>query len=444
MLYSRLVPNDNAASTGVARRNFRLGALNGLFFSVADRLMDPTLVLVAFVSHLTVSPLWLGLIVPLTDGGWFLPQFFVSGFLQRYRQKLRLYQQVAYVRVVVWLALVAAVFLVRQPGWLLAAFFACYGLHSLASGLSGLSFLEVVGKTIAPRRRGEFFAWRLMLGGVAGLGGSALVRWLVDDAGPLAFPLNFAVLFAAAMAMAVIGVFAFFGIVEAPDAALPPRTSLPGQMRRAVGLVRTDSNYQRFLLLRIMLMVASSATPFFAVYVQRQLGGPLSMVGVYLAVYTAANLLAHVGFGRYSSRAGNRRTMVAAAVAGLAMIGLVLALALAATPLGLSGQAAAWCLLPVFALLGMRESGIGVASHSLLLDIAPPAERSLYLGFTNTLLGVVIVATALSGVVVQVFGFLALFVVALAAHVLALLAAVQMRDVHEPVAAEPMAVAGDG
>jgi hypothetical protein len=77
--------------------------------------------------------------------------------------------------------------------------------------------------------------------------------------------------------------------------------------------------------------------------------------------------------------------------------------------------------VPVFVLVGVRNSGTGISWNSLLLEIAPPAQRSLYVGFTNTLLGVVLLLTGLSGVIVETMGFLALFVFALAAHAAALL-----------------------
>src|SRR5688572_1399391 len=155
MLYSRPVTVD--FETRASARNFRLGVLNGLWFTVADRLMDPTLVLAAFVSVLTPSPLWLGLIIPITEGGWFLPQLLMSGYLQSQPLKIVLYRQVALVRVGLWTLMAAAPFLLPDPRWLLPAFLITYTLTCLSSGISGLSFMEIVGKTIPPRRRGVFF-----------------------------------------------------------------------------------------------------------------------------------------------------------------------------------------------------------------------------------------------------------------------------------------------
>ncbi len=426
MLYSRPVTVD--FETRESARNFRLGVLNGVWFTVADRLMDPTLVLAAFVSVLTPSPLWLGLIIPITEGGWFLPQLVMSGYLQSQPLKLTLYRKVAAVRIGLWALMAAAPFVLTDPRWLLPAFMVTYTLTCLSSGISGLSFMEIVGKTIHPRRRGVFFAWRLAAGAVAGLLGTLLVRYLVDERGPLGFPYSFGVLFAAALAVGLLGLAAFARVSEPADTILQPRASPLAQTQRALRHVRADDNFRRYLLVRVLLVVAGVAPPFYAVYVQQRLGGSLAMVGVYLAVYTTANFLAHVVFGRFSTRLGNRLTLVASTWAGLLMTAGVLALAFAAGPLRLAGAAASLWLIPIFVLYGVRESGIGVASHSLLLDIAPPADRSLYVGFTNTLMGIVLLATGVSGLIVAGLGYSALFIITAAAHVLALFAAARMRE----------------
>jgi MFS family permease len=224
-----------------------------------------------------------------------------------------------------------------------------------------------------------------------------------------------------------LGLLAFGLIAEPEEADLPPPASFGQQFRRSLAIFKRDGNFRHFLYLRMALMIAGSATPFLAVYVQKNLGGSVGMVGVYLATYSAANLIANVLFGRYSARLGNRNTLTLATVAGLAMTTLALALILLAAPLGLSGLAASLWLLPVFILSAVRESGLGVAAQSLLLDLAPREDRTIYLGFTNSLLGVVFFATGLSGVVVNLFGYPALLIVTILAHLVGLNSALRMK-----------------
>jgi hypothetical protein len=393
---------------------------NGVFVTLADTLMDPTLVLVAFVSTLTGSPILIGLVAPLRDAVWFLPQLALSGWLQSRPRRLDVYGWTVYARVLLLGAVAVAVYLIREPLALLIAFFVLFGAYALASGVSGLPFLEVVTKTIPPQQRAQFFAWRLFLGGILSLGAAALVRWVLDEQAGLPFPDAYVLLFSLSLVAYALGWIAFMRIAEPADPVLRPRASALDQLRRAGGLVLADPAYRVFLLMRLAFIVAGAVIPFVAVHTQTRLGGSRAMIGVYLSAFTLALLVANALFGRFAERLGNRRILIGSAGAGLMMMLAVVALlvAAAAGPL-----APAWVdlwLVPVFALSGVREAGLAVAGMPFLMDVAKAEDRTLYLGFTNTLLGAATLITGLSGVFVQLAGFESLLGVSVAAFGVAL------------------------
>ncbi|MBI4769785.1 MAG: hypothetical protein HY784_05050 [Chloroflexi bacterium] len=413
--------------TPTQSRNFRLGVLNGALFNLAEALMDPTLVLVAFVSALTSSPVLIGLIVPLRNAGWFLPQLYVSTFLQGWQYKKPLYAGMAVVRALAWGGLAVSMALVRNSTALLALFIGLFAINSLASGFAGLSFMSVVAKTIPADRRTDFFAWRLTGGGALAIGAGFVVRAMLAADAPLSFPQNYLLLFALAFAFSVGGLLAYNRTEEPPDVEVPPGATFRSQLRRARRVLATDLTYQAFLKMRMALMLAGVATPFFVVWARESFGLPPSWVGVYLAIVTAAGLLANLLFSRLSRRVSNQALFNLAALAGLVMALLVLALAALGLLRPLSARLGGLWLAPVFVLSGVREAGIGVTANSLLLDLAPAWRRPLYVGLTHTVLGLILLATAAGGLVVALSGPVALFVMALLANVLALWYARQMK-----------------
>lgn len=412
----------------IEKRNFVKGVLNGVIFTLAETLIDPTLVLVAFVSHLTTSPILIGLVAPLRDAGWYFPQLWVSGYIQNQPKKLILYRRVAVIRVIAWAAMAGAAWWFTEANWLLIAFFVTFGTYSLASGFSGIAFMEVVGKTIPPHRRVVFFAWRLFLGGLVGLGGAELVRQALSPQSPLAFPQNFGLLFAVGCVFAALGLWVYQLIDEPPDTDIAPRASFQTQLRRAFTMTQHNRLYRRFLLMRMCLILAGAATPFFAVYVQTRLQGDLTMLGPYLATFTAASMLANIFFGRFSLFLGNRGILLITAVLGVLMMLAVLALMVWAAFFPISGWAASVWLIPVFFLSGVRQAGLEVAGQPALLEIAPVAERSLYLGFTHSILGVTQLATGLSGLIVASLGFGTLAVLCLMGYGIALWLAFRLQN----------------
>ncbi len=410
-----------------ARRNFRLGVVNGLFFVLGETLIEPTLVIAAFVNAITHSALWVGFAAATLEYAWFLPQFWVSGYLQSQPRKMPFYKLSAVIRAAAWVTLTLAIFFIHERSWLAVVFLLALSVAALGGGLSGLSFLEIVGKTIPPAERGQFFAWRLTIAGIVGVGASVVVQRLLSNTSPVSFPNNYGALFLLATLLFFCGWWAFFRVNEPPDSAVLPRASLSQQLRRAFQIIRTDSRYRHFFALRSALIIGGAAVPFYAIYSQQTWGGAPAMIGVYLAAFKAANLLGNIYLGRVSARWGYHRLMQVAAVTGLLMSLMVGGLVWGAAAQQLPGWIAAWGLAPVFVVNGIRESGIGVAGQSLLLEIAPQTDRSLYLGFTNTFLGLIVLAASFSGAVVEYLGFPSLLVITLIAGGAALNSALRLR-----------------
>ena len=409
------------------RHNFRLGSINGILYTFADSILDPTLVLVAFLSNLTQSPILLGLIVPIRQAAWSLPQLWVSGYIQNMPRKMVAYRQMAWIRIAWWGILALSINLIQDPTWLLITFFVSFTISSLANGVGGLPFLEVIGKTIPPNRRGEMYAWRLGVGGALGIGGSVFVRWILSANSPFQYPRNYGILAIIFFGVASVSLVIFNRAVEYPDQHLQPRRNFWAQIKRGITILGREKNYRNLMIALSLLTISSAAIPFYAIFVQQELGGSKDWVGIYLAVIMATNMISNIVFGR-QSRNSNQIVLIGAAIAGLLMSLLVFLLVVLAKPLHLTPLAASIWLLPVFILNGIRGTGIGVSSNSLLLNIVPDAERSLMIGFSQTVVGAVMLATGLIGVVVNSLGYPFVMGLTLATHLMGLWSATKIRE----------------
>ncbi|GAP14914.1 major facilitator superfamily [Longilinea arvoryzae] len=419
---------DRANSERVIKRNFLLAVINGVFYIFAEALIDPTLVLVGFVSQLTQNPILMGLVLPIRDAFWALPQLWVSGFLQNRPLKIRAYRETSIVRISAWCMLALSMNLNLGRNWMLIAFFISFSIASLASGFGSLPFLEVVSKTIPPQRRGELFAWRFGVSGLLGIGGSFLVRWLVSDRGPFQFPHNYGTLAFAYFVLASVSLLIFNQVQEQPDENILPRRNAMKQFRIALAVLKTNVNYRRLVITIALMILSTMAIPFFAIYVEEEFQVDPQWIGTYLGVLMVSNLLSNIFFGRLSRKTDNQKVIRLAASAGGAMILLMLLLALFGKNLKITPTLAALWLVPVFFLAGVRGTGFGISSSSLLLNIAQPEERSLMIGFTQFLLGLVILSTSISGVLIKTLGFIPLVVITLITQISAWSVANRLHD----------------
>ncbi len=387
------------------------------------------MVLTWFVSQLTTSSFLVGLILPIYNGGWFLPQLLVSNYLQGRERKLPLYSAMAVVRSLSWALIALILFLWEgDPGPLLAIFFILLTVRSLATGLSGLSFMDVVGKTIPATRRGSFFARRRFLGGILALGGGLLVKYVLDERSGLPFPDNFALLFFLFFLTASVAMASFSLIVEPIEPVRRGSASLLGQFWRAIELLRGDINYRRFLATRLSLMAAEVAVPFYIIYAKQVLAIPAGMVGIYLIASTMMGILSNLAWGRISDQCGNRLVIGLTSLMGL----LVPLLALLTLPLVrlIKGptEMASYAFVPVFALLGLFRTGLFIGGINFLLDLAPVNERPVYIGFTNTLVGIIVFASATGGIIVDLAGLRILFYLAAVFYSLAIFFAWRLQE----------------
>ena len=418
------------------RRNFSLGIANGALFNLASSLLEPSLVLTWLVSQLTSSNFLIGLVMSINQGGWFLPQLLVSGYLQGRKRKLPLYVAMSAPRALCWASMALALFLINDQTVLLILFYALLTVYSLADGLAGLPFMDVVAKAIPPTRRGTFFGWRNFLGGILALGGSLVVKYVLDERRGLAFPHNFGILFFLASLTMSVAMTCFGLVVEPVEPVLNQSGALLGQMKRAVHLPRRDANYGRFLAVRFLATAAGMATPFYIVYAKRALGASAGMVGVYLTWATLAGIGSTLVWGRISDRRGNRELILLASMVGLTAPLVALLIPSLASQQLLVAAWAPYAFALVFVFLSIFQMGLMMGYHNYLLDIAPAEDRPLYIGFANTVMGLMMLVSSVAGVIVDLAGLTVLFWVAVAFYGGAVLLASTLREPREiaPVA----------
>lgn len=378
---------------------------NAIFYALGESLVDTRVVMTAFLSQLTTSNTLIALLAPMRMTGWFLPQFLVAPFIERYRVKMVFYRQNASIRLIAWLAMVIGIFFLHDPGLILALFFLCIVFISLSDGLSGLPWMIVTSKTIPADKRGMLFASRNGLGTLMGILGSGIVVLVFTNSGSaslLTYPRNYALLFALATLFFALSYWSYGLTVEPPDDNPVPKFDLRQQIGRAVEIIRNETRYRRFLIGRLSITVGIAAIPFITVYAKRVLHINDGFLGAMVSVTIAANFFSNFVFGRISATKGNPINFVLAGMFGVLMcsVGLLIVL-----PLGMSQP-----LVPIFFILsGITNTAIQVSGGPMVMELAPPEDRSMWFGLTNTLIGLTMIATSTIGLIIDVFGYATMF-----------------------------------
>ena len=411
-------------------RAYVLGILNGLFFRSAQALIGSATVLPLFVATLTDKNWLIGLGSIMDIAGWFLPQIFGAYFILKRTYRLGWYVSMGVIRIsAVGLIAVMTFVLGGSNKELLLPLFLCLeATYAITSGLAAVAFLDMVGKSVPAVAttdgggRGSFFGWRIFLGGAAGITiGFLVVKPILEG---VAYPNNFSLLFALATLTVALGIAAFSLVKEKPSLPTPhAERKLINHLRRSFRLVAEDRTYRRYFILRHLNTLWSMGIPFYILFANDRFDITPFWIGAYLAARFAGEMTFNVVWARLSDRGFNRSVL-----RGVSILSLVPPL-LSLTLLFWDMPAAVYTL--TFFLIGGRTSGMMLGGNNYILQHAPADQRPLYIGFTNSTLGLTLLSAGFGGLVVDLFSYHVLFGLVAIIALIALVAAVRLRPAGE-------------
>ena len=392
-----------SALSAKERVPFILGIVNGAFYFLASALIDPNIVIAQFVGHLGPAKELAGLAPAILSGGWFLPQLFMAVYAGGLPYKKPIYSLSAYIRVLAMGGVALAVALSGRlsPSMTLWAFYLFLALFATGTGIGGVAFMDMVGKTIPKNRLSEFFSWRLLAGGILGFGGGFLVRAILADETRFPFPKNYGLIFGLAWICYSIAVMTYVFVPEPPSPRRDPK-SLGERWKEALSPFWKDPQFRRLIFARWAVYFAAIAVPYYALFAKESLGAPESMAGVYISTQVLAGALSNLAWGKLGDRLGGRSVLVGGALLAASASGCALLLSLAQfqRPYLMAG---------VFALVGMAINALTVSGLAFILELAPPAQREEYVGLHYSLTAPTILAPVLGGQLLRVSSFPVLF-----------------------------------
>jgi MFS family permease len=402
-------------------RTFTLGVVNGVLFNLAEALIGGTTVLPTFISTITASKVLVGLSGTMGNAGWFMPQLLVANLITHLQRKKQVYVWSGLIRIcMIWSIALIVMFLARpEAGLFILAFFVLYSIYSLAAGVAGIPFMDIVAKAVPSTRRGTFFGARLFFGGIASALAGLFVKNVLE-AKP--FPESFGLLFITA-SIVVTAAIVSFSLVSEPVAKVRERR-MPFKKFLLKGpfLLKNVRSYRILLVVRVLLGIWGMALPFYILYARERLGLGPSSVGIFLSIQMVGMILSNLLWGALSNRVGNKIILeIASAVA--VMSPLITILTALCPPLQCS-----FFFWVVFFLLGFTLSGLNLGYTNYMLDVSPESERPTYLGFMNTFLAPVLLLSSLGGLIIERSSYEALFITVIVSAVLALLFSLQLEE----------------
>jgi hypothetical protein len=397
-----------------------LGA--NLLGKVADEIASAKLVIPWLFGALGVPASLTGFLVPIREAGVLLPQLAVAAAVRRLA-----------IRKGVWIlgAILSALSLVGMAAVALTldgvaaggAILLMLVLFSLARGLCSVSAKDVLGKTVSKSRRGALMGWSASLSGVAVLGIGLWLGTLNMEGSGLRI---FAGLLTAGGLMWILAAFLFATIREQPGATEGGGNAISVAIKQ-LRLIVDDVPFRRFVLARALLLSVALAPPFYVLLAQQRSESGLLGLGALIVANGLATGISAPFWGYLGDR--SCRAVMAIAAFGAGLLGLFTFAAvtiewdLATSELGMAG---------IFLVLNVMHGGVRLGRKIYLVDMASGENRAAYVAVSNILIGVLMLAGGLIGLIGDWLGAAATVLVLGLLSLVAAAYSLKLPDVSEP------------
>jgi len=388
--------------------NFAMGLLHGTFFTGGQAFGNPNTIMPVFLSALTDSKILIGfsstILGSLGGIGSVLPQLFVASKLETKVHKRPLLRIAITIRALCWalLSLITYFFAIPHPNLVLFSLFFLLIVFTLMGGVAAIPFYDIWGKAIPSTLRGRFFGSRQLLGGILAVASGLIAKYILGSKN-IIFPQNFSLLFFFAFIFMGISYLGLGSVKEPVEEVHKTHLSFQGFLKKAFKILKSDSNYKKFLLVEILIGTSALALPFYVLYARDVFKVSLGMVGIFLAAQMLGSALSNFLWAHLSDFVGNKKVLQVTA-----LLALVVPLLAIITPPTLS-----ILFVLLFLFVGFFTAGYTIGKTNFLLDIASQKDRPAYISLNGTLTFPVMIFPLIGGAIVQHISHSFLFVVTL-------------------------------
>ncbi len=356
--------------------------LNTVFPTLIDTLHSSKYVFGALYGIMLGSPLLFNIIF--------------SHYLRRHRKKKKFLLLGIYMRGTAFLGMATLTYFFAEsnPNLAIAGFFFFVFMFGVSAGFAGLSYSDILAKTVPRRSRPFIYTVKQFFGSTASFLGGLLIAYIFTE--NIAFPINYTI----SLITGFIGLFVAslgFLLLPEPEGEKPKdeMLSLWHYIKNIPAVIKEDASFKRFIIIENLSSFSIMILPFYIIFARDILGVGDAFIGIFLVIQVMGTILSNIVWGLMGKHF-SAKTIVRFCIL-LGGLNPIIAIAL--------GMWAPHLFGIVFFLIGFTISGRRVGFEPYLLDIAPNKQRVEYLGIRGSLNIFVVILPLLGAVFINLIGY---------------------------------------
>jgi len=366
-------PSQDDSARFVSRhlnRNIAYSVIDGTLFSFGIGMVPLATTLTYFVSYYIESNLLIGLLATMNACLMNLPQLFAARYIESIDNNRRLLLYSGLLHRLCWMVMGAGVLLLQDSRSLMILFYLAYGLFSLASGVVGVAWMDMIAKVFPASVRGRIFGVRSFLCSLVEFLGALLAATILER---VAAPTSYALLFFLTGLFGLLSMF-FLNRMREPNVQ---RQGLPeplgAYLKRSSRILVEDPRFFYFMLAMSVALLGGGAAGFRILYAKAAFAISASEVALFTLLWICSRALSSLVWGFINDRLGYRFTLIWAHL--LLMLSFLILLGADWLP----------ALYLSFVLHGAWEGAIFVSQGNYIIELGGEQRRATYLGLSAVL-----------------------------------------------------------
>jgi MFS family permease len=375
---------------------------HGFFLALTMSMLDLNTVFPTLINTLNSSKYVFGLLYTIMIGAPLIFNVIFSHYLRRFKQKKKFLLLGIYMRGTAFLgmALFTYYFSLSNPTLTVVSFFFFVFMFSVSAGFAGLSYSDIVAKTVPKNSRTMLYTVKQFFGSSASFIGGVLIAYIFAKG--VAFPSNYAISLGIGFVGLFISSLGFLFLKEPQTEEIYDQTKTLGHyIRNIPSIIKADPSFKLYIVVENLSSFSIMILPFYIIFAREVLFIGDEYIGLYLVIQVTGTILSNIVWGYMAKRFPAKKIVRFCIILG--GLNPLIAILLAQVSPALFGL--------VFFIVGFTISGRKIGFEPYLLDIAPDNRRVEYLGIRGSLNVFVIILPLLGALFINLFGYYITFVI---------------------------------
>jgi len=377
--------------------NFRNFLWHAVFLALASNFMDVDTIIPSMLVKAGGNSVHLGLLTAIMFGGSSVLQLVFAPMLSKKPFKLRYLLLGVNLRVAALLFISVMFFFSRSlsDDLIIVLIFVLISVFSFSGSYSGISYTDILGKSIKAESRKSFFSMKEIVLSVGVLISALTVRYLLTR---FEYPDNYAVLFLIAGVLLFIASLGFWNIKEVRSVN-PVKKSLIDFFKLIPQEIKKNQNLKYYLLIINTLGLGIGFLPFLILFAKDSFNLSYALIGNILLFRISGMLFASIMYYFFSKKINYR---------GLLTIAVIIGFIIPIVALLLNDNQ--FYFQFIFILSGIFVSIFKMSNNGILLEISTNENRAIYAGISGAGKIFTMIFPLIAGVMIYYVGFTAVFI----------------------------------